>query len=142
MGRQASLIARSSFGVPIFGADLEFSFGGHTRVVDIYGSAGGSFGRTEQGLLVGQARLGPTFLVPVVDRLRLGLEPASVGSGSGQSREMRMLDTYFLGIHGIATVDVKRNEEYAIFLGGRMGGDYLDSEAWLFTATLMRGARY
>lgn len=141
----AGFAYRSLYGVPIFGADLEFSFGGRTRVMEIFGSVGGTIGRTEQGLLAGQLRGGPTFLFPVGDRLRLGLEPRFGWLGIRRITKNEMIHDFSMGIHGIATVDLTRSEDYAIFLGGRIGFDWLlgaAPDALVPAGTLMIGARY
>ncbi|UQA60766.1 hypothetical protein [Polyangium aurulentum] len=139
----AGLTYRSLYGIPILAADLEFSIGGRTRSVDIYGSLGGAIGRTEQGLLAGQLRLGPTFLFPVGDRVRLGLEPRSGWVGIRRITKSQTIGDLSMGIGGIATVDLAPGEEYAIFLGGRIGADYLlRSNGLLFAGTLMLGARH
>lgn len=139
----AGLTYRPLYGVPILGADLEFSFGGRTRSVDIHGSVGGAIGRTEQGLLAGQLRIGPTFLFPVGDRVRLGFEPRSGWIGIRRITKNETIGDLTAGLNGIATVDLASGEEYAIFLGGRIGADYLmRANAMLFAGTLMLGARY
>jgi hypothetical protein len=139
----AGLTYRPLYDIPILGADLEFSFGGRTRTVDIYGSVGGTIGRTEHGLLAGQLRVGPTFLFRAGDRIRLGLEPRSGWIGIRRITENETIDDLTMGLGGLITVDLWRGKEYAIFLGGRIGADYLiRSSTMTYAGTLMLGARY
>jgi hypothetical protein len=130
----------------ILAADAEYSLGAQTSVGGIYGTLGGMYGSTLEGLWVGQSFVGATWEAPVMDKLHVGGGPRFSYLAIKRATTGNMMDDFGIGLWAFGSYDVFADEEGAVFVSLRAGGDYnVGGDDWppplLFGATLSLGVR-
>jgi len=136
---------RRLYSIPIHAGEVELSFGGALKSVSIYGTIGGLFGRTEQGLLVTRITSGPSLLFPVTEKFRLGVAIRTSTVAVQRVTAGDTMGAFGFGFFGNATYDVITVDPVAFYVGARVGGEtFMNSKpnAWLWGGSLNLGFRY